>query len=142
MVNQNLKALRVWTPKSIIDARHASCFIWYGGQVMKAQMKKPHGSSQPRLTMLLSSFKTFTSPIQLSLDPYLPFEFHHLCLKDFSLAQKKKKKKKIKTFILETIQHFFEPLAHPIYFFRAHPFLPVKNFPITVHTSGSSHQSH
>src|SRR3979490_3288565 len=97
MANQNSKSPGFWTPKSIIDTRHASCFIWYGGQVMKAQMKKPCGSSQPRLTMLPSSFKTFTSPIQLSLDHYPLFEFHHLCLKDFSLAQKKKKKKKKKT---------------------------------------------
>src|SRR3979490_963566 len=72
MANQNSKSPRFWTPKLIIGARHASCCIWYGGQVMKAQMKKPRGSSHPRLIMPPNLFKTFTSPTHPNLDPY-PF---------------------------------------------------------------------
>src|SRR3979490_1594221 len=64
------KSPRFWTPKLIIDARHASCFIWYGGQVMKAWMKKPRGSLQPRLTTCPSSFQPFKSLTQLTLDHY------------------------------------------------------------------------
>src|SRR3979490_2848059 len=86
---ENLKSPRFWTPKLIIDARHASCFIWYGGQVMKAQMKKPRGSSQPRLTTRLSSFKTFTSLTQLSPDHYPLSE----CLIIYALKSLLKKKK-------------------------------------------------
>src|SRR3979490_2080060 len=94
MANRNSKSPRFWTPKSIIDARHASCFIWYGGQVMKARMKKPRGSSRPRLTTHLSSFKTFTSLTQLSPDHYPLSE----CLIIYALKSllKKKKKKRIK----------------------------------------------
>src|SRR3979490_1416620 len=94
MANQNLKSPRFWTPKLIIDARHASCYIWYGGQVMKAWMKKPHGSSPPRLTMLLSLSKIFTSLIQLNLDHYC---FLHL-------FKKKKKKKRDKRLLYSRSQ--------------------------------------
>src|SRR3979490_1492344 len=90
MVNQNLKSPRFWTPKLIIDTRHASCFIWYGGQVMKARMKKPHGSSRPRLTTRPSLFKTFTSLTQLSPDHYPLSE----CLIIYALKSLLKKKRK------------------------------------------------
>src|SRR3979490_1336525 len=110
MVNQNSKSPRFWTPKLMIDARHASCFIWYGGQVMKARMKKPLGSLQPRLTTRPSSFKTFTSLTQLSLDHYPLSE----CLIIYALKSllKKKKKKRRTTFYLDLCpRHFLKLLS-------------------------------
>src|SRR3979490_3460166 len=109
MVNQNSKSPRFWTPKLIIDARHASCFIWYGGQVMKAQMKKPRGSSRPRLTTRLSSFKTFTSPTQLSPDHYPLSECFIIYVLIF--AQKKKKEKSKNIYLDLCPRHFLKPLS-------------------------------
>ena len=108
-VNPSLKSRTSSIPRLTNVAKHANGCISYVGQVTKAPMKKPHGSSLPSLTTHPNLYKIFTSPTWPNLALYRLFNFSQVQL-NFS-----PRKNLFTLFTLHTLMFtLFLPPSHPL----------------------------